>query len=1133
MRERRFEILTFARMRNSIRFRRIIPLFVFICMLCPTKPAEAQFTRGVQMNFGKNRVQYNDFLWTFYRFKSFDTYYYLGGQELAVYTGRTAETEIAELEKLFDYRINGRFQFIIYNRLSDLKQSNIGLEGEEQNTNTGGLTRIIGTKVLLYFDGDYRHFREQIRSGLTQVMIQQLMYGGSIKDRVQSSVLLHLPDWYLNGLILYASRGWNVDLDGAVRDAILSGRYKNLNSLSGEDASIAGASLWNYIVETYGAGAVSNLLYMTRVNRNIDQGFLYVLGVPLKDLGKNWSQYYTELAAADTVGRVIPTNTIQLRTRRSGSIVSQLSMSPDGRLAAYVTNESGKYRIWLYNTSTNKRKRISKGGYRSVRQDVDLSFPSLAWHPSGKYLASIRERKGKLWLDYHMADNKFKRESSKFFYFDKVLDFSFSSAGTEFVLSAVQKGQSDLFTFSPRTKTYTRLTDDRWDDLHPRYVLDDRYIAFSSTRTADSLKPTPLRQSADLERPASTDLFLLDVVNKSPKLIPLSQTAGINETYPLEIDDAHFGFLSDKNGIVNRYEARLDSTIAYIDTTIHYRYIVESKPMTDFSFNLLEQDVTRLSPRIGLLSKADKKYILQIINAAESGTEPSNPLRPTTLSRKLRSETGFAPSVKGSKVITTSSQDGVEKDSSFAKSDSTLESPRPRILFQSEFTEKPGARNQTTNKPSVPESNIIRINSSYGNDTLSVIERKTNTTTDSVAYQLPKQRNYEIAFGPSYVLTQLDNNLLNETYQTFTGGAVYFTPGLNALFKIGISDLLDDYRFVGGLRLSGNLNSNEYYVGFDNLRHRLDKQISFYRQAREEFTPFSFLKVHTHEAKYSVRWPFSDITSLRGMVAYRHDRVVALSTDAFNLVVPNQYTNRISMRTEYVYDNTLSTGLNLYNGTRFKLFAEGFRRLDGGFLGVLGADIRHYTKIYKQLIWANRFAGSTSFGDEKLIYYLGSTDNAFTPTDNFNTEIQIDRTQQYSFQALATNLRGFVQNIRNGNSFALINSEIRIPVFQVLVNKPIRSDFVRNFQIVGFGDIGTAWTGPSPYSRTNALFRKEYPGNPISITVTKDIEPIVGGYGFGFRSRVLGYFLRADWAWGVDDGAIQERIFYFSLGLDF
>jgi hypothetical protein len=200
---------------------------------------------------------------------------------------------------------------------------------------------------------------------------------------------------------------------------------------------------------------------------------------------------------------------------------------------------------------------------------------------------------------------------------------------------------------------------------------------------------------------------------------------------------------------------------------------------------------------------------------------------------------------------------------------------------------------------------------------------------------------------------------------------------------------------------------------------------------------------------------------------------------------------------------------------------------------VLGADFRYYLKIHRQLIWATRFATSTSLGNNKLVYYLGSTDNSFVPNDNFNYDIQVDQSQNYAFQAVATNLRGFVQNIRNGNSFALINSEIRFPIFQYLINKPIRSDFFRNFQIIGFGDIGTAWTGSSPYSKNNALFKKDYNGNPISISVTKNVEPIVGGYGFGLRTRLLGYFMRADWAWGVDDGAVQPRIFYFSLGLDF
>ena len=108
-----------------------------------------------------------------------------------------------------------------------------------------------------------------------------------------------------------------------------------------------------------------------------------------------------------------------------------------------------------------------------------------------------------------------------------------------------------------------------------------------------------------------------------------------------------------------------------------------------------------------------------------------------------------------------------------------------------------------------------------------------------------------------------------------------------------------------------------------------------------------------------------------------------------------------------------------------------------------------------------------------------------------------------------------------------------MPVFRYFVNRPIKSDFLNNFQIIGFGDIGTAWTGLNPYSKENSLYTRVIHNGPLTITVETQKEPIVGGFGFGLRTRLLGYFVRADLAWGVEDGIIQPSIFYFSLSLDF
>ena len=144
----------------------------------------------------------------------------------------------------------------------------------------------------------------------------------------------------------------------------------------------------------------------------------------------------------------------------------------------------------------------------------------------------------------------------------------------------------------------------------------------------------------------------------------------------------------------------------------------------------------------------------------------------------------------------------------------------------------------------------------------------------------------------------------------------------------------------------------------------------------------------------------------------------------------------------------------------------------------------------------------------------------------------MDATQNYQYQTLALPMRGFFYNARNGNSFAVLNTEVRIPLFRYLLNKPIRSDFVQNFQVVGFGDMGTAWTGSDPYAESNSFNTQVIQQGPITISIKNQREPIVGGYGFGLRSRLLGYFVRADWAWGVDDGRVLPSVFHFSLALD-
>jgi len=95
--------------------------------------------------------------------------------------------------------------------------------------------------------------------------------------------------------------------------------------------------------------------------------------------------------------------------------------------------------------------------------------------------------------------------------------------------------------------------------------------------------------------------------------------------------------------------------------------------------------------------------------------------------------------------------------------------------------------------------------------------------TNKVAFKLPKPRNYRLNFATDFVLTQVDNTFSSPFYQPFSGPTTMF-PGISGLIKLGISDLFEDYKVVGGFRLSGSLDNNDYGLSFENLKGRVDKR---------------------------------------------------------------------------------------------------------------------------------------------------------------------------------------------------------------------------------------------------------------------------------------------------------------------
>lgn len=1099
----------------------------YIIALVALFPAllNAQFYNGSQTDFGKNRVQYQNFKWQYMRFEKYEVYYNIGGRELAVYTARAAKEQIDEIEKFLDFAVEDRIQFVVYNKQEDFKQSNAGLLNED-GSNVGGMTRIVGRKVFLYYEGDHVKFEQQIRAGIAEILINQMMYGGNMRDMVKNSTLLALPEWYISGLVSYIAVGWNTDVDNRVRDGIMSGRFRKFNHLTGEDAAYAGHSIWYYIAEKYSPAVIPNILYMTKVSRNVESAFLFVLGVNMRILTIEWQAYFSDKYSMNDTTRTMPASKPILSKPKQTRVYSQAKISPDGKYLSYVTNEMGQAKIWLQDLATGKRKRIFKRGQKLDRIN-DYSYPLLAWHPSGQILSWIYEKEGETYLVFYTIETGEKIEKP-IFNFIKIIDYAYAPNGQSLVMSAVAHGQTDIFIYNIAGGSTTQITNDVYDDMYPRFVNNGKSIIFSSNRDSDTLGVV----DPDTRPGKYFDLFLFNWETKSDVLRRITNTPQVNEIQAQPWDSTHFTYLGDKNGIRNRFVGYFDSAIAYIDTGMHYRYFASSIPVTNYAYGILEQEASPGAGKVSEVMYHDGKYFIYTENM---------PAFPELQSVKLKNTAYRDRVIELTKIETE--LDSLEK---IKQTQIPAPVPKPPVVQTPAPAKDTGIdiRNyqfegQPKNDFKVPPPPVA------ANPDTGVADTSKGPVRDK--FLLPIVRNYKIQMSTEYLVSQIDNSYLNAGYQRFSGGGapVYLNPGFTGLFKIGMTDMLEDHKLVGGVRLSGDLNNNEYILYYEDRTHRWDKSLMLHRQSLPNFGPPAS-HIHTHEARYGLKYPFNEVMSIRGYFGYRNDRQVTLSVDQYTLDKRNTFTNSANVKIEFVFDNTIKRGLNLYNGMRFKVFAETFQGLDSliganvkenrwfkNDLYVVGFDFRHYQKVHREIIWANRVSFATSFGHEKLVYYMGGVDNWLMP--KFDQSVQVDQNQGYAYQTLATPMRGFWQNIRNGNSFAMINSELRVPVFRYLFNRPLRSDFINNFQVVGFGDLGTAWTGKSPWDPENSLNTTiiSAQGNPITVILRNHDEPIIGGYGFGVRTRLWGYFVRLDWAWGVENNKVLPRVTYISFSYDF
>ena len=1088
--------------------------------------------------FGKNRVQYRDFSWQFYSTDNFDIYFYEGGQSNALVAAKFLEKEFERITDVIGYAPYTKTKIFLYNSPKELQQSNVGVKGK--SFTVGGQTNFVKSQVEIAYPGTMIEFKDELVLQIAKMLINDMMFGGSLTDMFQSAYLLSLPEWFIEGAARYIAEGWSIEMDDFARELFHDEKRVKLSRLSGEEAALAGQSVWNFVAVRYGRSSISNILNLTRIIRNEESSIVNTLGIPFKLFTRQWQSFYTEMDAQMADRYAFPESDNRLRRRnRRGYAYNQVAYSPDGRYLAYSENRNGRYKVKVLDTKKNKTRTVHRSGYPSLDQELDNSVPLLNWG-NNQTLGIIGYEKGKnyLWLSDQATK---KKRAVALRRFNQIQYFDLSDNNRLAVMSADLNGQNDLFMYNPNRNTFKRLTTDVYDDLHPHFMPDGERVVFSSNRPNDSLYFAPVK-SRDIDLNTSVDdnfnIYLLDPSGDAADSLLRQVTKTVSrDVFPLPQDDNTVFYLSDQQGVYNVYRYQLQDSLF--------------NQVTNYAVSVQDFDIDFANQRLAAIMLSDERDYVFVDESFDPNQSMFTPK--TQRQQAIQAQLVSQRLIERQKQATTTTQaDSVPAPAQSlpatqSRPDSTRQITGPDVVDTNDYTF--GGADSTAAKD---EDYIDTEN--YAFNTPPDTEENA-VSTDDYAFEQGERNQGETgnSFLSRYRKLQRESRITGPLpYETrFSADNIITSLTFDPLRKLGfhvevqMNDMLENHRFFGGLVQFTDLRSASLFGEYQYLKNRVDFKLRYEREGIEREVGDRDIQKYTSNHFYvGAALPLSVATRLEFNPFVANTHYVDLSPTNSSVPLPGtQSTNYFGgIETGIVFDNTHTSGLNKRLGTRGRAMLTHYQGVNDVLKSFsnLEVDLRHYQKIHRSLTLATRLFYGNFFGPNQQSYLLGGLETWVTTRQPEQSEendpLAVERGVDNSNVLFVdfVNLRGFNFNKFNGSDVLTFSAELRLPVVRYFYQGPIASNFFRNLEFIGFYDIGSAWTGASPFNEKNSINTEVIQEDPIFRAEIQNFKnPWLQSYGAGIRTVLLGFYVKLDAAYPIEDNVVGKPRFYLSLGYDF
>lgn len=952
-------------------------------------------------NFGKNKVQYKRFNWSFIQTEHFDIYFYQDGAAIANFTAVAAESAYASIAKTMRYQLNNRVAIMVYNSHNDFQQTNV--IGEYMEEGVGGVTELFKNRVVLPFEGNYRQFRHVIHHELVHAVMNDMFYGGSIQSIISNNIRIQLPLWISEGFAEYEALRWDINSDMFIRDATLNTYLPPIQYLGGYFAYRGGQSVFYYIANKYGEQKIGEILHKIKSLRSVDAGFKSSIGLTVEELSERWQKEQKKMYWPDIAKREDPedfSTRLTNHVKENNFYNTSPAISPQGDKIAFISDRDDYFDVFVMSTIDNTIAKVLKGQRTKNFEELHLLTPGISWSPDGKKIA-IAVKSGERDAIYLIDVNEGDEEKIDL-EIEGIFSVDWSRQGDKLVFVGNTSYQSDIYTYDLTAKKLTNLTNDIFSDSDPTWSPDGKDIYFVSDRrhntSANNLPANFRMVRFDYKQ---LDIYSYDFA--SDKIVRITNDENSDETSPVVSPDGNkILYVSDRNGTGNVYERNLLTN--------------EDRPITNSITGVYQLSLSADGNKLAYSALNKAGFDLFLLKTPFEKKLDVTQLEPTEYIKRKN------PMIKkNADTVAIATTAETTKDTASVYGDNV------RIDFNNYVFTDDAAKAVVADELPSMSTKSISIAGNVDDDSNFVVNK------------------YKLNFSPDIVYG-------NAAFSTFYG--------VQGTTMMSFSDMLGDHQIFFLTNLLLDLKNSDYVLAYYYLPAFIDYGFQGYHSARflylqDPSIGVSLYRFRTWGISGTASLPIDRFNRLEFGISWMN---LSKENMDFGLESLNQKRTLIVPTLSYVHDNTLWGYTSPNNGSRYNINAMFSPSLGSSSLDfqTYTADYRRYFKFWKTYSFVMRYSGGISVGKNAQQFFIGGTDG-WINREFENGGIPIRNIEDFAFLTPALPLRGYNYNVKNGTKYALVNYELRYPFIQYLVTGGVPIA-LGNITGATFVDIGSSWT---------------------------------------------------------------------------